>query len=72
MSDKICPHCGQPMVIPEDELRAAENRIKLLDGLSSLCAWDKFEFQLNQKQRHARESWDRIMKTQTIFENKYC
>lgn len=72
MTNKLCPHCNQPMIIPEDEQRAAESRMSYFDELSKLCAWDKFEFQLTNAQRSARHSWNRIMKAQTVFENKYC
>ena len=72
MTNKLCPHCGQPMTIPEEENEKAEIRCKQLNRLDNACAWDKFEFQLNQAQRLARMRYQQIMDAQTVFENKYC
>ena len=69
---RLCPHCGQEMIPPDEALQEAEARIRRLDILSPLCAWDKFDFQLTHDQRQARVRWQQIMAIQGEFEERYC
>lgn len=72
MNKKLCPHCGQPMEIPDEEQEAAELRCKQLDRLDNACGWGLYEWQLAQSQISARLRYRQIMEEQSVFENKYC
>ena len=55
----------------KEEERAALARLKRLDKLSRLCAWDKTPYQLTHIQSMARERWNRIMAEQQVYESRY-
>lgn len=73
MSDHLsvgrCPHCGQEMAIPQDELIAQKERINTLNSISARCKWH--EIVPDHDASIARQRFKAILETCAEFEKKY-